>query len=84
MADRTKDTKFFEALNRSALAIDQAAAGAGVAGLVGFAALFAFASVFFITENYFLAMLTISFALLVYVTGAELAKLLMSSISTLR
>ncbi len=76
---KTKDSAFFEAINRSALAINQAAAGAGVTGLVGFAGLFLIASVFFITENYFIAMLLISLALLVYVTGAELAKLLMSS-----
>ena len=48
-------------------------------GLVGFAALFVVAVVFFVTENYFVAMLIMSFALLVYVTGAELAKLFLTS-----
>lgn len=81
MAKPNKDTRFFEALNRSSLAINQAAAGAGVTGLVGFAVLFALAATFFITENYFLSMLTVSLALLVYVTGAEMAKLFMSSIT---
>ena len=37
------------------------------------------AAVFFVTENYFVAMVIMSFALLVYVTGAELAKLLLTS-----
>jgi biopolymer transport protein ExbB/TolQ len=54
------------------LAITKTAAGAGVIGLVGFAALVAVAGVFFVTENYFIAMVMMSFALLVYVTGAEL------------
>jgi biopolymer transport protein ExbB/TolQ len=75
----TKDSTFFEALNKSALAINQAAAGAGVTGLIGFAGLFAVASVFFVTENYLISMLLLSLALLVYVTGSEVAKLLMSS-----
>jgi biopolymer transport protein ExbB/TolQ len=78
MSDETK-TKFFGALNRNALAINQAAAGAGVTGLIGFFALFAVSSVFFVTENYLIAMLLLSIALLVYVTGAEVAKLMMSS-----
>lgn len=79
MPKESKNATFFRALDRSALAINQAAAGAGVTGLIGFAGLFLLASVFFITENYFIAMLTISLALLVYVTGAEIGKLLVSS-----
>lgn len=72
---------FFETVNRSSLAINKAAAGAGVLGLLGFAALFAVAAVFFVTESYFISMLLISFALLVYVTGAELVTLFLSSVT---
>jgi biopolymer transport protein ExbB/TolQ len=79
MADNTKDTRFFEAINRSALAINQAAAGAGVIGLLGFAALLALSLVFFITETFFLSMLILSIGLLVYVSGSEVTKILMSS-----
>lgn len=81
MANASNDSRFFQAINRSALAINQTAAGTGVTGLLGFGLLFALAAVFFITEMYFIAMVMISFALLVYVTGAELAKLLMSSVT---
>jgi biopolymer transport protein ExbB/TolQ len=63
------------------LAMSNAAAGAGVLGLLGFLVLFLLAIVFFVTENYFLAMLLVSFALLVYVTGSELGKLLISSVT---
>jgi len=55
------------------------AAGAGIRGLLAFLALFAVALVFFVTENYFLAMMLLSFGLLAYVAGSDLAKLLMSS-----
>ena len=73
---------FFTTVSRgTTLAISRAAAGAGVLGLLGFAGLFIVATVFFVTENYFLAMLVLSFALLVYVTGAEVAKLLLSSVT---
>lgn len=82
MAGSTKETtRFFEAINRSALAINQAAAGAGLVGLVGFVGLLAVAGVFFITESYFISMLLLSLALLVYATGAEVAKVLMSSVT---
>ncbi len=74
-----KNSLFFRTVNKSTLAINKAAAGAGVMGLIGFWALFAIATVFFVTENFFLAMMMISCALLVYVTGAELAKLFLSS-----
>ena len=70
---------FFEAMNRSALAVSQKAAGAGVVGLLGFAGLFAVAIVFFVTESFFISLLLVSLALLVYVTGAEVGKLLLSS-----
>src|SRR5262245_18323213 len=76
---KTKDSTFLEAINKSALAINQAAADAGVTGLIGFAGLFLVASAFFITENYFISMLLVSLALMVYVTGSDVAKLLMSS-----
>ncbi len=82
MADHTKqDSRFFEAINKSALAINQAAAGAGVIGLIGFAVIMAVSVVFFVTENYFVFMLLVSLALLVYATGAEVAKLMMSAIT---
>jgi chemotaxis protein MotA len=84
MADKNKKPPsiFFTTVSRATtLAISRAAAGAGVLGLLGFAGLFIVATVFFITENYFLAMLVLSFALLVYVTGAEVAKLLLSSVT---
>jgi biopolymer transport protein ExbB/TolQ len=77
--DSNDDSRFLPTVSRSALAINRSSAGAGVVGLVGFAALTAFASVFFITENYFVAMVIMSVALLVYVTGAELAKLVLAS-----
>ena len=70
---------FFRTVSKSTLAINKAAAGAGVLGLVGFAGLAGVATIFFVTENYFLSMMLLSFALLVYVTGAELAKLFLSS-----
>jgi chemotaxis protein MotA len=70
---------FLPTISRTRLAITKTAAGAGVLGLVGFLALVVVAAVFFVTENYFIAMVIMSFALLVYVTGAELAKLLLTS-----
>jgi biopolymer transport protein ExbB/TolQ len=76
---KPKDSRFFEAANKSALAINQAAAGAGVTGLIGALGLFLVASIFFVTENYLVAMTLTSFALLVYVTGAEVSKLVMST-----
>ncbi|MDB4956714.1 MAG: hypothetical protein JWO36_4283 [Myxococcales bacterium] len=70
---------FMPTVSKATLAINKASAGAGVLGLVGFAALFIVACVFFVTENYFIAMVIMSCALLVYVTGAELAKLFLTS-----
>jgi len=63
------------------LALGDTAAGAGVLGLLGFAAVFIVAMVFFITESFFLAMVLTSIALLVYVAGSELGKLLLSSLT---
>jgi biopolymer transport protein ExbB/TolQ len=72
---------FFNTYNRSALAVSKKAAGAGVVGMVGFFGILGVAGVFFITENFFVAMLGVSLALLVYATGAEVGKLLLSSVS---
>jgi biopolymer transport protein ExbB/TolQ len=72
---------FFEVINKSTLAVSKKAAGAGVIGLVGFGAILAVAAIFFITENYFIAMLFISLALLVYATGAEIGKLMLSTMT---
>jgi chemotaxis protein MotA len=66
---------------RFGLAISEAAAGAGVLGLLGFAGLFLLAMVFFVAESYFLSMLLASLALLVYVAGSEMGKLLISSLT---
>jgi biopolymer transport protein ExbB/TolQ len=82
MADNTSnESGFFEAINKSALAISQAAAGAGVIGLIGFFALLAVAGVFFVTENFFISLLLVSIGLLVYATGAEVGKLFLSSVT---
>ena len=61
--------------------IDQANAGAGFIGLIGFAGLFFVSIIFFVTENFFIAMFAISLALLIYVTGLDLARLIVSSIT---
>lgn len=66
---------------KQSLAISEDTAGAGVVGLIGFTLLFVAALAFFITENFFLAMLVVSGALLFYVAGSELLKLLLSSIT---
>ena len=63
------------------LALGEASAGAGALGLVGAAAVFAIAVVFFVAESYFVAMVLVSFALLVYVAGAELGKLIRASLT---
>lgn len=54
-------------------------AGTGVIGLLGFLFLLSIAALFFITENYFVAMAIISIGLLVYLTGAGIARLMVSS-----
>ncbi len=74
---------FFATYNKSALAVSKKSAGAGVVGFVGFFAILAVALVFFITENFFLSMLLISVALLVYATGADVGKLLLSTVTVL-
>jgi biopolymer transport protein ExbB/TolQ len=70
---------FLPTVSKNTLAITKTAAGAGVIGLLGFLVAVVFAGVAFVTENYFIAMVIMSFALLVYVTGAELGKLLVTS-----
>ena len=83
MSDPQRDSPsgFFDVLNKSTLAVSKKAAGAGVIGLVGFAAILAVAAIFFVTENFFIAMLGVSLALLVYATGAEIGKLMLSSVT---
>ena len=61
------------------LRFGESAAGAGALGLFAAAAVFVVGILFFIAESYFLAMLLVSFAMLVYVAGAELGKLVRSS-----
>jgi biopolymer transport protein ExbB/TolQ len=63
------------------LALGEASAGAGALGLFGAAAVFVVAIVFFVAESFFISTLLISFALLVYVAGSELGKLLWSSLT---
>jgi biopolymer transport protein ExbB/TolQ len=76
-----KRSLFFATVSRTSLAINKASAGAGLTALLGFLALFVFSVVFLITENFFLGMLMLSLALLVYVTGAELSKLFLSTVT---
>jgi chemotaxis protein MotA len=66
---------------RAALALGESAAGAGVLGLLGFAVVFLVGLIFFVTESYFLSMTLISLALLLYVSGSEFWKLMMSSLT---
>jgi biopolymer transport protein ExbB/TolQ len=72
---------FFEVINKSTLAVSKKVAGAGVVGLVGMAALLSVAAVFFITENFFVALMLVSLALLVYATGAEIGKQMLSTMT---
>jgi chemotaxis protein MotA len=65
----------------SGLALGEVAAGAGIVGLLGFLITFLVAGVFFITETYWLSMMLIALALLIYVSGAEIGKLLLSSLT---
>jgi biopolymer transport protein ExbB/TolQ len=83
MTDPKRDDSsgFFEVLAKSTLAVSKKAAGAGVIGLVGFFAILVVAGLFFITENFFVALFGVSLALLVYATGAEIGKLILSTIT---
>ena len=75
------DPKPAAAAPSDGLALGDSNAGAGALGLLGAAAVFVVAVLFFVAESYFMAMLLISFALLVYVAGGELGKLLRSSLT---
>lgn len=75
----SESSGFFDILSRSRLALNKKAAGAGVVGLVGFFLLLGVSIVFFVTENFFIALFGASIALLVYATGSEIGKLLLSS-----
>jgi biopolymer transport protein ExbB/TolQ len=72
---------FFDVLNKSTLAVSKKAAGAGVVGLIGFIAMLVVSGLFFVTENFFVALLGVSLALLVYATGADIGKLILSSVT---
>jgi biopolymer transport protein ExbB/TolQ len=65
----------------SLLAPGDSAAGAGALGLLAAVAVFVIGILFFVAESYFLAMLLVSFAMLVYVAGAELGKLVRGSLT---
>ncbi|HMG56254.1 MAG TPA: MotA/TolQ/ExbB proton channel family protein [Kofleriaceae bacterium] len=67
------------ALPGDALAHDTGAS-AGALGLLAAAGVFAGAIVFFVAESYFLAMLLVSFSLLIYVAGGEIGTLVKSSL----
>lgn len=64
-------------------AVDQldVGASAGALGLLAAGAVFVAAIVFFVAESYFLAMLLVSIALLVYVAGGELGALATSALT---
>jgi chemotaxis protein MotA len=64
---------------RAALALGETSAGAGILGLLGFTAVFVIAAIFFVTESYFLSLLLVAIALLIYVSGSEFGKLMMGS-----
>jgi biopolymer transport protein ExbB/TolQ len=73
MASDTKDD--------GGLALGETSAGAGALGLIAAAVVFVVAIVFFVAESFFVSTMLISFALLVYVAGSELPKLLWSSLT---
>ena len=75
------DGDLYVAMQRSTLAGSKKAAGAGVIGLVGSLAMLGIAGVFFVTENFFIALFGVSMSLLVYATGAEVGKLILSAIT---
>lgn len=63
----------------SGLVVNKAGAGAGVVGLLGFIGLFVISILFFITENYFISMAIMSFALMVYVAGIDVVRIILAS-----
>lgn len=81
MPDPKPDDDVYLAIQRSTLAGSKKAAGAGVIGLVGSLAMLGIAGVFFVTENFFIALFGVSMSLLVYATGAEVGKLILSAIT---
>jgi len=70
-----------KATQAEGLALGEASAGAGALGLLAAIAIFVVAVVFFVAESFFICTLLVSFALLVYVAGGELGKLLWSSLA---
>ena len=73
--------KISAVVKTSTLGVNKKGAGAGVVGLLGFLGLFFISILFFITENYFISMLVISFALMVYVAGTDVIKVILSSVA---
>jgi biopolymer transport protein ExbB/TolQ len=63
------------------LTLGEASAGAGALGLIGGAIIFVIAAIFFVAESFFISTLLVSFALLVYVAGSELGKLLWAALT---
>jgi biopolymer transport protein ExbB/TolQ len=76
---RLKKVRKAKTPRRSILSVSKLTAGAGIVGLAGFFGLFIISMLLFITENYFLSMFVISLALMVYSTGIDFVKLLLSS-----
>ncbi|MBC85937.1 MAG: hypothetical protein CL677_02070 [Bdellovibrionaceae bacterium] len=74
-----QESNFYKALSRRALIINETEAGAGLSGLLGLLVLGLLATVFFITENYFISLFLVSIGLLLYVSGKEFSKILMSA-----
>jgi biopolymer transport protein ExbB/TolQ len=76
-----RQSEFFEVLNKSRLAVSKKSAGAGVVGLAGFFLLFGVSAVFFVTENFLISLFGASLSLLIYATGSEIGKLLLSTMT---
>lgn len=66
-------------VKKPTLGVNQKGAGAGITGLLGFLGLFVISLLFFMTENYFISMLTISIGLMIYVAGLDTVKIILSS-----
>ena len=66
-------------INSKLLGLDRIRAGAGVVGLVGFIILACLGGLLLMTEDYFAAMLILSVALLLYETGTDFIKVILSS-----
>ena len=80
MSDKDNGDVFAESRpERKNLSVKKLSAGAGIVGLLGFVALSFIAGLFFITENYFICMFIMSLALMVYVTGHDIVKIMVSS-----